>query len=184
ATALAARAPGLIVDPAPARSASATNRPMRNATTSSPGLIASGPPRTTIAAPPAAATSAAHAIPRAGAAGSGASAGPGPGSAKRAPGGRSRTVRFGRSPGSRGLATGRSYGSLAAVPHPSRGCAPQDLAAGFPAAAERLRAARSRLGARALEVALEQDPSIATRHGELGLRKLLRDTEPLIDRLA
>ena len=70
------------------------------------------------------------------------------------------------------------------MPHPSLGAAPQDLTAGFPAAAERLRAARSRLGARALEVALEQDPSIATRHGELGLRKLLRDTEPLIDRLA
>lgn len=58
------------------------------------------------------------------------------------------------------------------------------MTAGFPAAAERLRAARARLGARALEVALERDPSIRDRHGELGLRKLLRDTEPLIDRLA
>jgi hypothetical protein len=70
------------------------------------------------------------------------------------------------------------------VPHPSLGVAPQDLTAGFRAGAERLRAARSRLGARALEVALELDPSIAERHGELGMRKLLRDTEPLIDRLA
>lgn len=68
--------------------------------------------------------------------------------------------------------------------HPSLGAAPLDLTAGFPAAAERLRAARGRLGARALEVALERDPSIRDRHGELGLRKLLRDTEPLIDRLA
>jgi hypothetical protein len=70
------------------------------------------------------------------------------------------------------------------VPHPSLGAPPQDLTAGFPAGAERLRAARSRLGARALEVALERDPSIEERHGELGLRKLLRDTEPLIERLA
>ena len=70
------------------------------------------------------------------------------------------------------------------MPHPSLGVAPQDLTAGHPAAAERLRAARSRLGARALEVALEHDPSIRERHGELGLRKFLRDTEPLIDRLA
>jgi hypothetical protein len=70
------------------------------------------------------------------------------------------------------------------VPHPSLGAAPQDQTAGYPAAAGRLRAARARLGARALEVALQHDPSIATRHGELGLRKFLRDTEPLIERLA
>jgi hypothetical protein len=70
------------------------------------------------------------------------------------------------------------------VPHPSLGRPPQDLSAGFPAAAERIRAARARLGERALEVALEHDPSIAARHGELGLRKFLRDTEPLIDRVA
>ncbi|HEY0444690.1 MAG TPA: hypothetical protein VGC90_10745 [Candidatus Limnocylindrales bacterium] len=68
--------------------------------------------------------------------------------------------------------------------HPSLGAAPRDLTAGFPAAGERLRAARARLGGRALEVALERDPSMRERHGELGLRKLLRDTEPLIDRLA
>ena len=58
------------------------------------------------------------------------------------------------------------------------------MTAGHPAAGERVRRERARLGARALEVALERDPSIRTRHGELGLRKLLRDTEPLIERLA
>jgi hypothetical protein len=58
------------------------------------------------------------------------------------------------------------------------------MTAGHPAAGERVRQERARLGARALEVALERDPSIRTRHGELGLRKLLRDTEPLIERLA
>ena len=68
--------------------------------------------------------------------------------------------------------------------HPTLGLPPRDLTAGFPAAGERLQRDRARLGARALEVALERDPSIRVRHGELGLRKLLRDTEPLIDRLA
>ena len=68
--------------------------------------------------------------------------------------------------------------------HPTLGRPPRDLTAGFPAAAERLRRERERLGVRALEVALERDPSIRVRHGELGLRKFLRDTEPLIDRLA
>ena len=67
---------------------------------------------------------------------------------------------------------------------PSLGAAPRDLSAGFPAGAERLRAARARLGARALEVAIERDSSMTERHGELGLRRLLRDTESLIDRVA
>lgn len=57
------------------------------------------------------------------------------------------------------------------------------MASGFPAATERLRRAQSRLGARALEVALDRDPTMQERHGELGLRKLLRDTETLVDRL-
>jgi hypothetical protein len=70
------------------------------------------------------------------------------------------------------------------VSHPTLGRPPRDLTAGYPAAAERLRRERGRLGARALEVAIERDPSIPQRHGELGLRKFLRDTEPLIDRLA
>jgi hypothetical protein len=70
------------------------------------------------------------------------------------------------------------------VTHPTLGLPPRDLTAGFPAAGERLRREQARLGARALEIALERDPSMRARHGELGLRKLLRDTEPLIDRLA
>ncbi len=68
--------------------------------------------------------------------------------------------------------------------HPNLGLPPRDLKAGHPAAGERIRAERARLGARALEIAVELDPSIAARHGELGLRKLLRDTEPLLERLA
>ncbi len=58
------------------------------------------------------------------------------------------------------------------------------MQAGFPEAAARLRAAHERLGARALEVALERDPSLRERLGEAGLRQLLRDTEVYLDRIA
>jgi hypothetical protein len=47
-----------------------------------------------------------------------------------------------------------------------------------------LRAARARLGARILEIAVDRDPTFRDRYRELDLRKLLRDTEPMIDRLA
>jgi hypothetical protein len=70
------------------------------------------------------------------------------------------------------------------VSHPSLGAPPPNRSAGLPAAAARLRAARSRLGARALEVAIERDPTVRDRHDEIGLRKLLRDTEPMVERLA
>jgi hypothetical protein len=70
------------------------------------------------------------------------------------------------------------------VSHPSLGQPPRDLGAAFPQAAERLRRERERIGVRALEVAIERDPSMRERHGEVGLRKLLRDTEALIERLA
>ncbi len=68
--------------------------------------------------------------------------------------------------------------------HPTLGRPPPDLRAGHPDAAVRLRREQARLGQRALEIAIERDPSMRERHGELGLRKLLRDTEALIDRLA
>jgi hypothetical protein len=61
---------------------------------------------------------------------------------------------------------------------------PRDETAGFPRAADRLRAATARLGARALEIAIERDPTLAERHDELGLRHLLRDTEIFVDRIA
>ena len=59
-----------------------------------------------------------------------------------------------------------------------------DDIAGFPAAALRLRGERTRIGARALEIAIDRDPTMTDRYSELGLRKLLRDTEILIDRIA
>ena len=76
------------------------------------------------------------------------------------------------------------HARLGGVSHPSLGLPPRDMASGFPAATDRLRGAQARLGARALEVAMDRDPTMRERHGELGLRKLLRDTETLVDRLA
>ena len=68
--------------------------------------------------------------------------------------------------------------------HPTLGLPPRSLDAGYPDGAERLRANRSRLAVRALEVAIAEDPTIGTRYDEAGLRNLLRDAEVLVDRLA
>ena len=58
------------------------------------------------------------------------------------------------------------------------------MTAGLPAAAERIRGARARLAARALESALAADPTMRDRYDEAGLRHLLRDTELLAERVA
>jgi hypothetical protein len=58
------------------------------------------------------------------------------------------------------------------------------MRAGFPEAAEKFRRETARLAARALENAVEKDPTIETRYDEVGLRRLLRDAELLIERLA
>src|SRR4029077_4761520 len=48
----------------------------------------------------------------------------------------------------------------------------------------RIRANLDRLGARALRVAIDADPSIEGRYDEAGLRHLLRDAELLAERVA
>ena len=58
------------------------------------------------------------------------------------------------------------------------------MTAGEPAAAAAIRAARSRLAARALEVAIDADPTFRDRYAELALRELLSDTEAMAERLA
>ncbi len=68
--------------------------------------------------------------------------------------------------------------------HPTLGKPPPNLRAGHPDAATSLRREHARLGQRALEIAIERDPSMRERHEEIGLRRLLRDTEALIERLA
>jgi phycobilisome protein len=70
------------------------------------------------------------------------------------------------------------------VSHPSLGLPPRDERSGYPDAAARLVRDRARIGQRALEIAVDRDPGFRDRHDELALRKLLRDTEILIDRLA
>lgn len=69
------------------------------------------------------------------------------------------------------------------MPHPALGLPPRDERRGFPAAADRLRGAHARLGARALEFAVDADPTMVERHDELALRRLLRDTEIFVERI-
>jgi hypothetical protein len=70
------------------------------------------------------------------------------------------------------------------VSHPSLGRPPRDLSAGSPTAARQIRASIGRLAERALETAIDRDPTFKTRYDELGLRERLRDAELLADRLA
>jgi len=70
------------------------------------------------------------------------------------------------------------------VSHPSLGLPPRDLAAGHPDVAATLRAARQRIAGRALEIALELDPTMGDRHDEVALRALLADLGAFIDRLS
>jgi len=75
-------------------------------------------------------------------------------------------------------------GILRSVSHPTLGQPPRSLHAGFPEAAARLRTERARLASRALETAVDHDPSFRTRYDEVGLRTLLGDAEVFVDRLA
>jgi hypothetical protein len=70
------------------------------------------------------------------------------------------------------------------VSHPSLGLPPRDLSAGLPAAAARVRDAAPRLAARALEVAIDRDPTLRERTDEASLRARLRDAELLAERIA
>lgn len=68
--------------------------------------------------------------------------------------------------------------------HPSLGLPPPDLTAGSPAGAERIRASRRRLGARALEHALTSGGDLRDRYDEAGLRHLLHDAALIAERIA
>jgi hypothetical protein len=69
------------------------------------------------------------------------------------------------------------------VSHPSLGLPPRDLSAGDPAAAELLRRGGLRLRTRALEAALDLDPTMRERHDELTRTALLSDLEAFVDQL-
>jgi hypothetical protein len=68
--------------------------------------------------------------------------------------------------------------------HPSLGLAPVDMTAGFPAGAEKLRTSGPLLAARALEAVAAKDPTLTERHDEMAMRRLLRDGELVVERLA
>jgi hypothetical protein len=70
------------------------------------------------------------------------------------------------------------------VSHPTLGLPPADLRPVFPDAFARLRAEAPRLAARAVEVAIELDPTFRLRYDEAALRGRLRDAELLVHRLA
>jgi hypothetical protein len=70
------------------------------------------------------------------------------------------------------------------VTHPSLGAPPRDFTAGIPAAAAEIRAHRSRVAGRGLEIALEIDPTLRARYDDLGLRRLLHDAQVMTDRIA
>jgi hypothetical protein len=70
------------------------------------------------------------------------------------------------------------------VSHPSLGLPPVDQRVVHPDAARRIREAAPTLAARALEVALERDPTMRERNGADGLRARLHDADLLAQRLA
>lgn len=68
--------------------------------------------------------------------------------------------------------------------HPSLGQAPLDLKAGHPGDAAALAQAGDRVAARALEAAVDLDPTFRDRYDELRLRELLADLQAFVDQLA
>jgi hypothetical protein len=70
------------------------------------------------------------------------------------------------------------------VSHPSLGLPPIDRISDLSPAAGRVVVARERLAARSLEIAIDRDPTLRERHDEYAMRRLLRDTAVLIDRVA
>jgi hypothetical protein len=69
------------------------------------------------------------------------------------------------------------------VSHPSLGLPPVDRLSALPPNAARIHAHRDRLATRALEIAIDRDPTIRDRHDEPALRRLLRDSAVLLDRI-
>jgi hypothetical protein len=68
--------------------------------------------------------------------------------------------------------------------HPNLGLAPVDMNAGFSGAAARVRRDKAGIAARGLEAAVTADPTLRTRYDDPALRRLLRDGELLVERLA
>jgi len=69
------------------------------------------------------------------------------------------------------------------VSHPSLGQPPRDLRAGDPASAAAIKSGGARFRGRAMDAALDIDPTIKDRHAELVRQGLLSDLEAFVDRL-
>ena len=67
--------------------------------------------------------------------------------------------------------------------HPSLGLPPIDRTSDLPPLAARVQAARERLAARALEIAIDRDPGFRERYDELAMRRLLRDSVAFVDQV-
>ena len=67
--------------------------------------------------------------------------------------------------------------------HPSLGLPPPDLRAGDPEAAAALKRGGARLRTRAMQAALDLDPTLKDRHDDLVRQSLLADLEAFVDRL-
>ena len=67
---------------------------------------------------------------------------------------------------------------------PNLGKAPEDMRAGYPVASDAILRDKILIAARALEVAMDWDPTIAKRYDQRARTSLLRDAELLTERLA
>ena len=67
--------------------------------------------------------------------------------------------------------------------HPLHGARPLDTRAGFPEAAAQISARWSEVADRGIIAAVEHNPELRDRVGELGLRHLLRDAEVVLQKL-
>jgi len=70
------------------------------------------------------------------------------------------------------------------VSHPSLGLPPRDLSAGDPASAAVLKRGGARFRSRAIEAALDLDPTLRDRYDDLAREALHADLEAFVDRLA
>ena len=68
--------------------------------------------------------------------------------------------------------------------HPLHGARPLDQTAGFPSAVAPLTAQWEQLAGRAIVAAVERNPELRDRVGDLGLRHLMRDAQVVLEKLA
>ena len=68
--------------------------------------------------------------------------------------------------------------------HPLHGARPLDRTAGFPSVVAPLTAQWEQLAGRAIVAAVERNPELRDRVGDIGLRHLMRDAQVVLEKLA